>query len=322
MTIRYYLGALLVLGLVLPGCGPDAPPTPGVPPTLAATATATTPAFTPTQEDPMRSLSILDLPPPAPGTHVAYGTDRSQFGELRLPPGPGPHPVVVVVHGGFWRAAFDLAHIGHFCVALNRAGVATWSLEYRRLGNPGGGWPGTFTDVAVGLDALRMLAPTYDLDLDRVVVTGHSAGGQLALWLAGRRRIPVGDPLYSADPLPVRGVVALAPVADLARGWELGTGGGVIATLLGGTPAQVPARYAVASPRALLPLGVPQRLVHGTADPNVPFTLSESYQAAATAAGADARLVALPDAGHFEVIDPRSQEWPQVQAAILELLGK
>ncbi|HMA36211.1 MAG TPA: alpha/beta hydrolase [Chloroflexia bacterium] len=259
---------------------------------------------------------ILMLPAPRADARIPYGADPLQFGDLRLPAGPGPHPVVVVIHGGFWRAAYTLEHIGHLCAALTRAGAATWSLEYRRLGNPGGGWPGTFQDVAQGLDHLRALAPLHHLDLGRVVTCGHSAGGHLACWLAARPRIPAGAVLHTADPLPVRGVVALAGVVDLRRAWELRLSNAVVAELLGGAPSEVPARYATASPRELLPLGVPQQLVHGTQDENVPFAISQTYAAAATAQGDRAQLVPLPGAGHFEVIDPRSREWPQVQAAV------
>src|SRR5262245_60200302 len=135
-----------------------------------------------------------------------------QFGELRLPGGDGPHPVVIAIHGGFWKAAYGLDHIGPVCEALAGAGVATWNLEYRRIGNPGGGWPGTLEDVALGAGHLREIAGEHRLDLKRVVVVGHSAGGHLALWLAGRGR--------SRD-MPLRGVVSLAGVADLRLAWEL-----------------------------------------------------------------------------------------------------
>jgi len=267
------------------------------------------------------SGNILDLAPPPDGIPLAYGSDPQQFGELRLPAGAAPHPVVVVIHGGYWRAAYDLKHIGHLCVTLTGAGVATWSLEYRRLGQNGGGWPGTFTDVAAGIDYLRTVAPQYGMDLSRVVVIGHSAGGQLALWAGGRGRIPAGAALYTAQPLPVRGVVGLAAVADLRQGWALGLSNGVVGDLLGGSPTEVPTRYATGSPRDLLPLGLPQRLIHGTADPIVPFTISEGYTQATHAAGDDARLLPLADLGHFELIDPRSAAWPTVRDTVLALLN-
>src|SRR5437762_364288 len=135
------------------------------------------------------AMDILSLPPPPADARLAYGGGEFQFGELRVPGGAGPHPALVVIHGGFWRARFDLLHIGHLCAALTAGGVATWSVEYGRLGNPGGGWPGTFQDVAMAAGHLRVIASQYDLDLGRVAAIGHSAGGQLALWLAGCRRL-------------------------------------------------------------------------------------------------------------------------------------
>ena len=267
------------------------------------------------------SRDVLDLPPPPADARVPYGPDPNQFGDLRRPSGPGPHPVLVVIHGGFWRARYSLEHIGHLCAAFTERGVATWSLEYRRIGNEGGGWPGTFRDVAAGTDALRLMAESWDLDLDRVVTIGHSAGGHLALWLAGRQQIVTADLPFAAGPLPLRGAVSLAGVVDLQRAWELGLSDNVTEELLGGPPDRHPDRYRMASPAELLPLGVRQVLVHGTDDENVPFEISQRYHTRAVTAGDDARLVTLPGADHFVVIDPRSREWPQLVAAMLPLLS-
>src|SRR5262249_40821958 len=151
------------------------------------------------------------LPPPAPGELISYGTDPLEFGELRLPDGRGPYPIAIVVHGGFWRAAYNLDHISHLCVALNQAGGAAWRLEDRRIGDAGGGWPGTLDDVASGADHLNAIAQKYSLDLNRVVAVGHSAGGQLALWLGGRHETAI----------KLRGIVSLAGVADLRRAFDL-----------------------------------------------------------------------------------------------------
>lgn len=210
--------------------------------------------------------------------------------------------------------------MGHLCAALAAGGVATWNVEYRRIGNRGGGWPGTFEDVARAVDYLRELAPAHGLDLGRVVALGHSAGGHLALWAAGRRRIPAESPVYSDAPLRLRGVVALAAVSDLRRAWELRLSDGAVKQLMGGTPEQFPERYAAASPAELLPLGVRQVLIHGTEDDSVPYAISRDYQAAAVAAGDDAALVTLPGAGHFETVDPTSREWPAVRSAVTALL--
>jgi acetyl esterase/lipase len=267
------------------------------------------------------SEDILSRAPTQANARLAYGPGKLQFGDLRLPAGQGPHPVVVVIHGGYWRARYDLAHISHLCAALTAGGVATWNVEYRRIGNRSGGWPGTFADVALAVDHLRALAPTYGLDLARVVALGHSAGGHLALWAAGRHNIAAGSPVWSASPLPLRAVVALAGVCDLRRAWELRLSGGVVRQLMAGTPEQAPERYAAASPAELLPLGVRQVLVHGTADTDVPYAISRDYHAAAAAVGDDATLITLPGAGHFEVIDPGSREWPVVRDAVMTLLG-
>ena len=264
------------------------------------------------------SASILDRPAPPADVRLRYGTQPSQFGDLRRPGGSGPHPCAVVIHGGFWRARYDLEHVGHLCRALAGAGVATWNMEYRRVGDPGGGWPGTFRDVERGAGHLFAFAPDYGIDPGRVVVLGHSAGGHLALWLASRRRA-AGDRDRAAPGL-FRAAVALAGILDLRQAWEQGLSNRAVEGLLGGTPTEVADRYAAASPRDLLPLGVAQLLIHGAYDEVVPAAMSEAYHAAATAAGDDATLVVLPETGHFELIDPESRAWPSVLAAVVPLV--
>lgn len=264
-----------------------------------------------------QTRDILERPVPVKGERIAYGTDSQQFGELRLPAGEGPHPVAIALHGGYWRARYDLSYFGHVCAALTAHGIATWNVEYRRLGNPGGGWPNTLLDVARAADFLRELAPKHDLDLQRVLSIGHSAGGHLALWLAGRHRIAPESDLSMHDPLPLRAAVSLAGVLDLQRAEELRLSENVTRQLLGGTPAQVPERYAAASPIELLPLGVPQVLVHGAEDTSVPLEISQRFERAAVAVGDQASLLLLPGAGHFELVDPQSEEWPTVLDAVL-----
>ncbi|MBZ4415442.1 S9 family peptidase [Myxococcus sp. RHSTA-1-4] len=264
----------------------------------------------------MSSMWVLETPAPPADARIPYGPLPHQFGDLRLPAGPGPHPVVVVIHGGFWRAKYDLEHVAHLCADLPRRGFATWSLEYRRVGHEGGGWPGTLEDVALGADFLRTLERSHALDLSRVVALGHSAGGHLAMWLGARHRLPPGGPLHSVDPLRLRGVVSLAGVVDLERGFELRLGDGIVETFLGGPPASVPERYRTASPAALQPLGLPQVLVHGTKDDTVPVSMSEAFCARGRELGDPIRCVTLPGAGHFEVIDPRSREWTHVVEAV------
>jgi acetyl esterase/lipase len=256
----------------------------------------------------LAAQSILEIPPAAPGAHIAYGGDEFQFGELYLPEGEGPHPVAIVIHGGYWRARYDLRHIGHFCAALAKAGMAAWSLEYRRLGNEGGGYPGTLDDVHAGAAHLKKIAKERPLDLNRVVATGHSAGGQLVLWLAKQAAIPL------------RGVVPLAPVADLRRAWELKLSGNVVADFLGGSPTEVPDRYRAASPIEMVPLKVRQHVIHGDRDDVVPIALSTAYVAAAQKSGDDCTLTKPEGAGHFELIDPRSTAWNDVRGAIRKLV--
>lgn len=256
----------------------------------------------------LAAQSILEIPPAAPGLHIAYGEGEFQFGELYSPAGKGPHPVAIVIHGGYWRARYDLRHIGHFCAGLAKEGIAAWCLEYRRLGNPGGGFPGTFDDVRAGALHLEKIAGGHALDTKRVIATGHSAGGQLALWLAKQRA------------LPLRGLVPLAPVADLRRAYELKLSGNVVVDLLGGSPADVPNRYREASPIEMVPLKVAQRVFHGDRDADVPVELSRSYVAAAQRSGDDCTLTEPKGAGHFEWIDPRTAEWRQVRDAITKLV--
>jgi acetyl esterase/lipase len=165
----------------------------------------------------MTPASIDSLPRRAPDRRIAYGEDPKQYGELRVPAGGGPHPLVVLVHGGCFKAAYATAeYMAPIGDALKDEGIASWSIEYRRLGDPGGGWPGTYRDVGRGIDLLRSIAGQYGLDLSRVVVVGHSAGGHLAMWAAGRSRLPRESPLYSADPLPLRGAVDLAGPVDMS----------------------------------------------------------------------------------------------------------
>lgn len=273
----------------------------------------------------MTPQEIAALPHLPADRRVAYGGEPSQFGELRLPAGPGPHPVVVLIHGGCFEAAYaDVNNLAPIADALKQAGIATWTVEYRRLGEPGGGWPGTYRDVGQAVDFLRTLAAEHALDLDRVVVVGHSAGGHLATWAAARSRLPHASPLYRPDPLPVRGVVDLAGPLDLTAniaGYQALCQDSVITSLMGGTPAAVPDRYAQASPIRLLPLGVPVVLIRGEHEEYVPHPLLERYVQAARRAGDHARLIVIPGVGHFELASPASSTWPTVVGAIQALLG-
>lgn len=262
--------------------------------------------------------------PSRPADHrIAYGPGAEQFGDLRLPSGPGRHPVVALVHGGCWLAAYGLDYLGAIADALAEAGIATWSIEFRRVGSPGGGWPGTMRDVGVAIDYLRVLATSHPLDLGRVALSGHSAGGHLVLWAAARGKQPPSSPLHSADPLPVRGVVALAPIADLAASVtaEYPLCNGSAAQLMGGSPVEVADRYALASPSELLPLGVPYVIVNGAEDPIVPVAHVTAFAERARRAGDQVRLEIVPASGHFEPVAPGTTAFAVTLAAIRELLG-
>lgn len=257
-------------------------------------------------------------------SRFVYGTEPTGFVEMRVPPGPGPHPVVILIHGGYWHTPYGLDLMDDLGDDLARRGFASWNIEYRRVGEEGGGWPGTLIDAARAADRLADLGVTHRLDLARVVAVGHSAGGHLGLWLAARRQMPAGAlgtegsvaRLTGPGALPLVGVVSLAGVNDLAEGWRRRLGFGAVDDFLGGTPAQVPERYAVADPARWLPFGIPQALVHGTRDDIVPVAMSRDYADAAHRAGDMVRLREVAGADHFAVIDPSSAAWAVAVAEI------
>lgn len=238
-----------------------------------------------------------------------YGTAPSQEGDLHLPKRTRA-PVICLLHGGFWRLPYARDQMIPLAEDLTRRGYAAWNLEYRRIGEEGGGWPGTLQDVSAGIDQLALLEGE-DLDLDRVVTVGHSAGGHLALWAAGPRKLAAGDP---AAKVRVIAAAGQAPAADLQRVHQLGLSRDVAVEFLGGTPRGFPERYAFASPRALLPLGVPQLVVHGSDDDTVPASIGRDYTAAARQAGDRVDYVELASTGHFEHLDPAGPAWATVTA--------
>src|SRR5262245_44774139 len=273
-------------------------------------------------------LDLANAPVPPGATRIAYGTDPLQFGELRVPATKGPHPVAIVVHGGCWAAklgtmdarAVAIDNMRPLAAALTDAGIATWNIEYRRLGNEGGGWPGTFQDVAHAADFVRTLAREHDLDLNRVIAVGHSAGGHLAMWLAARGKIAATSDLYIKDPLRLTGVVDLDGPADLKATLPLQQpvcGGPVITNLIGGTPEERPERYRDGSPIELLPLRVPQTVFMG----RMFAAQAAPYEAAVARTSDTLQLTTLPEASHFVFIDPKSSVWPQVLVATRRLLA-
>jgi acetyl esterase/lipase len=291
-------------------------------------------------EDVTDARDILTRPPPSPDVTLRYGSGHQQVADLWLPrTGRGGAPLVLLFHGGFWRAEWDRTHTATLAAALADVGYTVCTPEYRRTGEPGGGWPGTFDDVAAAVDLLPGLAATVDEalpdaaaatagtdraapglpgaglpDLRPIVLAGHSAGGHLALWAAARHLLPNGS--RRRQPFGKnKGVIALAPASDLAACHEARLDDDAAGDLIGGPPERYPERWAQADPARLLPLGVPVRIVHGTRDEQVPCGMSRGYVARARAAGDDATLDELPGCGHFELIDPRSAAWPAVLAA-------
>lgn len=251
---------------------------------------------------------ILSLTPPRSDARVAYGSDANQFLDLRMPKARGPHPAAICIHGGFWRARYDLEYLGHLCAALTAKGVATANLEYRRVGNAGGGWPGTFEDIRRAYQFLLQNAPRYGFDRRRVIVLGHSAGGQLALCLA-------------AHESGLAAAVSLAGVVDLQRAYESHLSNDAVVEFLGGRPAEVPEHYREADPMKVA-IRTKQWLVHGAEDDIVPPALSMNYVDAKVTSKEDARLVAIAGAGHFDVVDRRSGAWAQVEKVLVDGWGK
>jgi acetyl esterase/lipase len=266
---------------------------------------------------------VTATPARAADHREAYGSGPLQFGELRLPPGVARQvPVVVFIHGGCWRAAYDLTHVAAAADALTKVGYAVWVPEYRRVGDDGGGFPGTFDDIAAAVDHVRALAVKYPaLDTTRVVIAGHSAGGQLALWAASRRANDAASGLaVSRTPLRIAGVVSLAGITDLASyGAAPGSCNSAVPPLLSGGPAQVPERYAAVSPIERLPIGAPVAIVHGAEDPIVPVAQSRDFAARSRKAGAAVTVTEVPGAGHFDLVAPQSSAWPSVVAAFRAL---
>jgi acetyl esterase/lipase len=247
---------------------------------------------------------ILSLAPPRADARVAYGGDKNQFVDLRLPKQKGPHALAFVIHGGYWRARYDLEYAGHLCAALTAKGIATANLEYRRVGNPGGGWPGTFADIRAGYQFLTQNARKYEFDTRRIVGIGHSAGGQLGLCLA-------------AHETGVKAAISLAGVVDLQRAYQLHLSNDAVVEFLGGKPAEVADHYREADPMKLA-IGARQWLVHGAMDDIVPPAFSKEYVSAKQKMKEDARLVEIARAGHFEVVDPRSGAWKDVERVVME----
>jgi acetyl esterase/lipase len=247
---------------------------------------------------------VLHRPAPPPDLTLSYGTRPEHLIDLRFPP-ELPAPLIVLVHGGFWRPAFDRTHLGPMAHALAARYVVAVP-EYRRAGMADEGWTGTFDDIAAALDQAAQIAGPYGADTGKITWAGHSAGGHLVLWAAARPGLPAGSPWRG--PCAATHVVSLAGCCSLRLCAEWDLGAGAARNLMGGGPDEVPERYAAADPAALPPPPVPVTLVHGTEDDRVPLAMSRACQAG--------RLIEIDGAGHFDLIDPRSPAWPTVLSAL------
>ncbi|GAA3403080.1 alpha/beta hydrolase family protein [Pseudarthrobacter polychromogenes] len=258
-----------------------------------------------------------------------YGEDPSQWGELFLPdlPDGGAHRgVVVVIHGGYWRSKYGTELGEPLAGDLAAHGMAAWNLEYRRAGN-GGGWPRTFRDILAGIDKLQELAGPHALELAKVVALGHSAGGHLAVWAAGRDRLPRleleaehREAAVKDDGVRLTGVVSQSGVLDLAEAEKLNLSDGAVANFLGGPSSEFPGRYRYADPMAALPLDIPVHAVHATEDEDVPLAMSTSYVEASGPGPVPTRLVTVPG-DHFALIDPHAPAYETCRELVRELLG-
>ena len=274
-------------------------------------------------------MDVLSRPAPTADHRVAYGADPSQFGDLWLPQSTAGHPfpLVILFHGGWWKSEYDLAHASHLCKALRGEGIAVWSVEYRRVGATGGGWPTTFQDAAAGMDFVSILATTYPVDLKRVIAMGHSAGGHLAFWTAGRHHIDRGSEIYLPPRLALKGVIALAGAVDLQLLINL-SGDSTFAhdrqnvyALMGGEPQTLPDRYRAGDPGELLPFHIPQALIQGTNDDQIPHQLPTQWEAKALKLGDAASVTTVAAADHLDLVDPESAAWLTVRRTVRAMLG-
>ena len=253
---------------------------------------------------------------------ISYGGDPNQVADLLVPLTDGAVPVVVLVHGGYWKTGFDRRSMQALADGLGRTGYAVWNIDYRRVGDDGGGWPGTFQDVAAGIDHLVGIAADHQIDLGRAAIVGHSAGGELALWGAARQGLPETE-VGAGPKVRFAAAVSLAGVVDLAASATDAASGGPelrnsVVALLGGSPDQVPERYALTSPVQRVPLGLPQLLIHGALDDQVSVQQSRNYVQAATAAGDAVRLVELPAGDHLEVVRTDRPAWRDLVDWLIE----
>lgn len=275
--------------------------------------------------EPLGLQDYMALSGPEPSVHLAYGSAPSQFVELFTPAGEGPFPVVVLVHGGCWQSEFEgIKQMRNLAGPLAAQNIAVWNVEYRRIDEAGGGYPGTYQDIGAALELLAATAPQYHLDLERIVAVGHSAGGQLVRWVAGRRRIPASSPLYREHLLEIREVVALGSVGDdlrhdadrLAQGCDVD-----VSRLTGASSATRTDVYADTSPSELVPNGSHTVLINGELDRLAPPSYAAANAELARKAGDVVETVILPGASHFDEVAARQPGWALTLARIRGALG-
>jgi acetyl esterase/lipase len=268
---------------------------------------------------------IVKIPFTKAEHRIFYGADPRQYGDLRLPSEKGLHSVLVVIHGGCWSSKFGgIDYMSPVAEQFTKSGLATWNIEYRCIGNIGGGWPGTFHDVGNAIDYLRLLAPKYQLDLNNVAVIGHSAGGHLALWAGARPCLQQQSELYLPDPLALKAVIDLGGPGDLRRFLSLQQeccNDQVINQLLGDQAEFFEQRLAEASPYEMLPLAVRQILITGEYDKAATPEGMEAYYTKAKKLGDDIELLILPNAAHFEVIDPSNSAWQPIENKVKQIFA-
>lgn len=273
---------------------------------------------------PMKLADYMALTGPAPTAKLAYGDAPSQFAELFRPAGAGPFPVAVLVHGGCWTVEYGgIEQMRNLAGALAAQGIAVWNVEYRRVDEAGGGYPGTYQDIDAALDLLGEQARRNQLDLGRIVAIGHSAGGQLVQWIAGRARIPASSPLFRAHPLPLREIISLGGLADLRNERDLIKNScGRDTVQLAGTPSSTrPDVFADTNAAELVPNGSRTVLITGELDTVAPPRAAYAYAARAQAAGDMASVVILPAASHYDEVAASSASFKLVLPVIRKALG-
>ena len=272
-------------------------------------------SFTCIEQQPTPIVNFNPLEP----IRLSYGTDSLQFGDLRLPESEDLSPVIMIIHGGCWRSSYNLSLMDSMSHELANVGYATWNIEYRRTEDLGGGWPGTFTDISAALAYINVIAEKYPIDLENIIVTGHSAGGHLALFQGAQSKLSNESELKVEGLPSIKGIVSLAGITDLSSYYSPSGCGSNVKNLMGGLPNEETEKYQEGAPISHLPLGIPQILINGASDNIVPLSHIMPYFEKAIDLGDPIQLVTIQGAGHFEVITPGSIAWSEIINAYLEI---